>query len=622
MFENNSGKINPNKNNIKESNLENPLEENQIKSKFQNTCNSNLNSMSCKVSSCKNYRNSKKHEGEKECTHAKNIIFLTGGVCSGVGKGVALSSLAALLQSLGYKVRVRKCDPYLNIDPGTLSPYQHGEVFVTADGVETDLDIGHYERFTDQHTKQTDYVTSGKMYWDILHKEREGKYEGQTLQVVPHLTDHIQNTLLKDTEDVDFLLCEIGGTIGDMEGAPIYEAIRQLSFKVNSMFIHVAYLPYIPSAGEIKTKPVQHSVRTLLSIGIQPDLIICRSHIIPEDDAWKQKIATFANLHKDDIVLGEDVSNTYEMLVMYSKTGLLERVCQFFNIDSSLQDNKRLKQYFDNAAIALNATETVKVAIVGKYTSLEDSYKSIKEAIFYSSTLAGKKLEIAWLSSEDLLDNKEDAWKALKEADGIIIPGGFGLRGAEGMMLAIQYARENNIPLLGICLGFQLIAIEFARNVLKLENAGSSEFDNYDHKIIDLMDELIPGLDKYSLVSKITGFMRLGSYTTHIKPDSSFAKIYSAHTANERFRHRYEMNKKYIEDFTKHGLEIHGMSLFMNEEGVTFAELAGKDNVFIDMLAIPNLKFFVGVQYHPEFLAKPLEGHPLFNAFIDSCIEK
>lgn len=555
--------------------------------------------------SYKNKNQAKKFNYDVNC--AKKVIFLTGGVCSSVGKGVAISSIAALLKSLGYTVRVKKCDPYLNIDPGTLSPFQHGEVFVTADGVETDLDIGHYERFTEQSSKQSDYITSGRVYWDILSKERQGGYAGKTVQVIPHVTDQICQMIMQDTSDVDFLLCEIGGTVGDLEATPFYESIRQLNRSLDAMLVHVAYMPYV--INEVKTKPVQHSVRELLSLGLQPDIIICRSHKVPETTEWKDKISSYANLDPHYVILGEDVKNTYEMLCMYHKAGLLQAVCEFFNIDYNDKCLKLVEQYQTLANIAEQSEKVIRIGIVGKYTTFEDSYKSLKEALFYSTSIAGARLEISWICAEKIYDQDPQAWKAVKESDGIVIPGGFGERGAEGMIKVIEYARVNNIPLLGICLGMQMIAIEAARNLCQHKTACSSEFASTEHCVIDLIDKLIPA-NINKLTATITGSMRVGEYETQLS--ETLADVYDSNNAKERFRHRYELNKQYIEDFTQVGLYVMGHSIIDHTHT--------HEQRFIDALCYTDKHFFIGVQYHPEFLTRPLTGHKLFNKFIETCL--
>lgn len=558
--------------------------------------------------------------GNLKTSGIKKIIFVTGGVCSGVGKGIAISSIAALLKARGVRVRVRKFDPYLNIDPGTMNPVQHGEVFVTKDGVETDLDIGHYERFTDQMSSTQDYLTTGKIYWDILKRERKGYYNGATVQVIPHVTDYIQEQLISGTDDCDVLLCEIGGTIGDIEGTPVYEAIRQMSNKdeFQTMFIHVAFLPFIQATMEFKTKPVQHSLRTLLGLGIYPNLLICRSEADNDEiHRSKQKIANTINLNVKNIFISPHATNVYEMLLMYHRTGIAENICKFFAIDDAL-DQARIEQYQQLADIAKNSDKTVTVAVVGKYVQLEDSYKSVAQALFYAATLAGDKLHIDWIDAEDIEANKEEAWSLVKKADGIVIPGGFGARGIDGMLSVIKYAREADKPLLGLCLGMQLIATECSRNLCGLKSSGSAEFDDYEHKIIDLIDHLMPEMQSEQ-TAQITKFMRLGEYQSTLKPGSDIAAFYNNTHKNERFRHRYEFNKQYCDHLNGQGLEIVAAS-HIHGDDVDFDNIACAKYTFIDAMKYNNKKFFMGVQCHPEFCAKPTTGHPLFNAFIRACM--
>lgn len=526
------------------------------------------------------------------------IIFLTGGVCSSVGKGVAISSVAIYLKELGYKVKVKKCDPYLNIDPGTLSPFQHGEVFVTADGVETDLDIGHYERFTDQATKETDYITSGKVYYAILNRERAGGYEGKTVQVIPHVIDQIKQMILSQTDDLDYLLCEIGGTVGDLEASPYYETIRQLRFTHSIALIHVAYMPYLSSAQEIKTKPIQHSLKELLSLGLSPDIVICRTEHAPESDDWKSKIASYANLDKNRVILGQNVDNTYQMLGMYNDNGLLEQISNTLNIE--YKHTQVLDEYKKLQNIAQTASSKIKIGIVGKYINLQDSYKSLQEALFYSACLNDRKLDLVWIDAENQTELDQDL-------DGIVIPGGFGLRGIDGMIKSVECARKRNLPCLGICLGMQVMAVEAARNLANITDACSAEWGAGTH-IIDLIDKVLPENNERTQAT-ITNSIRTGEYTSCVS--GKMQQIYNAKEIRERFRHRYEFNKQY--------------QALLEEKGVSFVGftyIGAKEARFTDCISYDANTFHIGVQFHPEFTAKPLTGHPLFNAFIATCAFK
>lgn len=552
----------------------------------------------------------------------KKIIFVTGGVCSGIGKGVAISSIAALLKARGLKVLVRKYDPYLNIDPGTMNPNQHGEVFVTYDGVETDLDIGHYERLTDQKSSTHDYITSGKIYWDILTRERQGYYNGATVMVVPHVVDHIQSSLLANTDDIDILLCEIGGTIGDMEGMPVYEAMRQISNKeeYNSLFIHVAYLPFVQATMEFKTKPVQHSIRSLFGLGITPKMLICRTEVDHDSITHcKQKLANMTNINLNNVFLSTHQANLYDMLLMYRSNGIDDAICKHFHIDNTI-DLKQIELCEKLSNTLKTSDKTMNIALVGKYMQLEDSYKSVGQSLLYASVLHDRKLNISWIDSELLEKNDQHTWDTFKAADGVIIPGGFGSRGIDGMLKAIEYARVNDKPLLGICLGMQLMATECARNLCGLTSSGSAEFADYEHKIIDMISHLMPEVLENKNTSKITEFIRLGEYRSQIKPGSELEKIYGANNMHERFRHRYELNKKYCDMLQNQNLEIVA-ACDIHENTVDFQNIANAKNTFIDSMRYSNKKFFIGVQCHPEFLSRPTTGHPLFNAFIKACLE-
>lgn len=559
-------------------------------------------------------------ENSTKISGTKKIIFVTGGVCSGVGKGIAISSIAALLKARDLKVRVRKFDPYLNIDPGTLNPNQHGEVFVTKDGIETDLDLGHYERLTDQVSTTQDYLTTGKIYWDILTRERQGYYNGATVQVIPHVTDHIQEQLVANTDDADVLLCEIGGTIGDIEGTPVYEAIRQMAAKegYEVMFIHVAYLPFVQATMEFKTKPVQHSLRTLLGLGVIPNIVICRSETVAEGlDQCKTKIANTINLNPKNVFIATHEANLYDMLLMYHRNGVADVICKYFNITNKLNESQI--ELYEKLSKTLKTTQdTVSVAIVGKYVQLEDSYKSVTQALMHAATLSDHKLQIHWIDAEKLEANDEQVWSVLRSSNGVLVPGGFGSRGIEGMIKAIEYARVHDKPLLGICLGMQLIATECARNLCGLKSSGSSEFADYEHKLLDLISHLMPEMIDGKNTATITKFMRLGEYTSCIKPNSLFEEIYDGLKMHERYRHRYEFNKIYCDTLQSKGLDIVA-ACNTHGDTVDFPHISQAKFTFIDGMCYRNKRFFIGVQCHPEFLSKPLTGHPLFNAFIKAC---
>lgn len=531
------------------------------------------------------------------------IIFLTGGVCSSVGKGIAISTVAIYLKALGLNVKVKKCDPYLNIDPGTLSPFQHGEVFVMADGVETDLDIGHYERFTDQITGADDYITSGKIYWNILNKERAGGFNGKTVQVIPHVTDAIKESILADSDDLDYLLCEIGGTVGDLEASPYYEAIRQLQFTHETYLIHTAYMPYLPAAKEIKTKPVQHSLKELLSLGLRPNIIICRSDVAPDNEEWKEKIASYANLPAQRVILGESVENTYQMPCMYGKNGLFEQLVDVLKLPRGSAE--AVEEYAALAKVACDAKRVVSVGVVGKYTSFHDSYKSLSEALFYSTTVSKSKLHLEWICAEKIDDNDKAEWKKMEAVDCMIIPGGFGNRGIEGMIKAAKFARENNKPLLGICLGMQIMVVEAARSLLKIPDATSAEWADSGTYVIDLISKLLPE-SVHQNAAKFTNNFRIGEYQP--KVTGKLAEIYQADQINERFRHRYEFSADFIELLKEKDVKI-----------VAYTPMCSAE-CFIDGLTIDAHPFYVGVQFHPEFKARPLTGHKLFNALIDAAI--
>ena len=531
------------------------------------------------------------------------FIFVTGGVVSSLGKGLSSASLAYLLKSQGYKVRVRKMDPYLNVDPGTMSPFQHGEVFVTDDGAETDLDLGHYERFTNISSKQSDNITTGRVYSDILKKERRGGYLGKTVQVIPHVTDRIKEFIKKDITNEDFVICEIGGTVGDIESLPFLEAIRQFSNdngRSKSLFIHLTFVPFLKSSDEIKTKPTQHSVKELRSIGIQPDIVICRSQqTIPLDQ--RRKISLFCNVDINNVIETVDVKTIYEAPISFFNQKLDKQVLKFFKINSRKRPNLLPWKKITN--IVLNTKKVVKIAIIGKYVNLKDAYKSLDEALTHGGISNKVKVNLVRIES-DKLKSKEIKAK-LNDVSGILIPGGFGKRGTEGKIEAIKYAREKNIPFLGICFGMQMAMIEFARNILKIKNAGSSELDKNCFPVIGLINEwnkdgkIIKGTDK-----NLGGTMRLGLYEAKLRKNSAIKKIYKSNNIQERHRHRYEVNINLMEKFEKKGLIFSGIS---------------PDNKLPEIIELKNHSWFFGVQFHPEFKSRPLNPHPLFSSFIKAA---
>lgn len=536
------------------------------------------------------------------------FIFITGGVVSSLGKGLASASLATLLQARGYKVRLRKLDPYLNIDPGTMSPYQHGEVFVTEDGAETDLDLGHYERFTGIDARQGDNITAGKIYSNLLVKERRGDYLGATVQVIPHVTNLIKEFISDNTEDTDFVLCEIGGTVGDIEGLPFFEAIRQFGYEHGLdkvCYVHLTLVPYIPSAKELKTKPTQHSVKELQSIGIRPNILLCRAdREIPENE--RKKIALFCNLNYEDVIPAIDVKNIYEAPTTLHEHGYDTQVLKYFKLDSNLEINL---DKWRNLVKTINKTNQgeVSVAIVGKYVKLSDAYKSVVESLIHASFTNEVKLVIKWVNSRSL--NEKNIEEKLAGVDAILVPGGFGNEGIEGMIKAITFARKNHIPYLGICLGMQLAVIEAARNLLGHEDANSTEFDSKaEHKVVGLLIEWRKGdsIETRSQDDDIGGTMRLGSYLCHLKPESLAHMIYNSPIISERHRHRYEVNTQYIEDLEKQGIIFSGLS---------------PDGELPEIMENKNHPWFVGVQFHPELKSKPFDPHPLFCSFISAAIK-
>ena len=532
-------------------------------------------------------------------------IFVTGGVVSSLGKGLASASLASLLQHHGYKVRIRKLDPYLNVDPGTMSPYQHGEVYVTDDGAETDLDLGHYERFTGVISKKSDNITSGQVYQKIINKERKGEYLGATVQVIPHVTNEIKKFISNDLDGEDFIICEIGGTIGDIESLPFVEAIRQFhndNGHNNSLFMHVTLIPFIASSGELKTKPTQHSVKELRSLGIQPNILLCRSdREIPREE--RKKIGLFCNVQDGNVIQAINANSIYEVPINFKNEGLDKRVLEYFNLYAGKEID--LKMWSQVSKHVLEPEGKVTIGIVGKYTGLADAYKSLNEALSHGGIFNNVRVELNWIESESL--NETNVFENLSNCDGILVPGGFGERGAEGKIAAIKFARENNIPYFGICFGMQLAVIEMARNILDIKDANSSEFSNCSNSIVGLMTEWSTSdnnKEKRTEDSDLGGTMRLGSYEARLKKNSKIYNIYKNDIINERHRHRYEVNNKFSEEFEKKGVIFSGYS---------------PDGVLPETVELKEHPWFIGVQYHPELKSKPFEPHPLFKSFIEAA---
>jgi len=535
------------------------------------------------------------------------FIFITGGVVSSLGKGLSSASLGALLQSHGYTVRLRKLDPYLNVDPGTMNPIQHGEVFVTDDGAETDLDLGHYERFTGVSASKYDNITSGRIYQNIIQKERRGDYLGGTVQVIPHVTDAIKDFILDHSDDVDFLLCEIGGTVGDIEALPFFEAIRQLKNELghdNCLFIHLTLLPFIAAAGELKTKPTQHSVKELTSIGIQPDIIILRcDRDIPEDE--RKKISSFCNVPFSRVIPAVDVGNIYDVPMHLHKSGLDLEVLKIFNIKRKTKpDHSRWIEISKNA----NSIENnVHITIVGKYVQLQDAYKSLDEALYHAGIVNKIKVNIDWLDSEILEDS--NTLDHLNNTDAILVPGGFGQRGSEGKIKAINFARERKIPYLGICFGMQMAIIELSRSLLGLENASTTEFGVTEHPVVDLMKEWKKGktVEKRDENTDLGGTMRLGAYDALLSEGSKVSEIYKTNRISERHRHRWEANISYKDSLEKKGVLFSGMS---------------PDGKLPEIIELVDHPWFVAVQFHPELKSRPFEPHPLFVSYVLAALEK
>ncbi len=537
------------------------------------------------------------------------FIFITGGVVSSLGKGLASASLGALLQARGYKIKLRKLDPYLNVDPGTMSPYQHGECFVTDDGAETDLDLGHYERYTGVPAKKSDNITTGKIYSTVISKERRGDYLGATIQVIPHVTDAIKEYILSDINDEDFVLCEIGGTVGDIESLPFIEAIRQLRNQIGisrTCFLHVTLLPYIKTAGELKTKPTQHSVKELQGMGIQPDILLCRTeNIIPDEQ--KSKIALFCNINTESVIEALDCNSIYQVPISYHKQGLDEQICSFFNLNVDKKPD--LSRWININKIESTSEGIINIGVVGKYTSMIDAYKSLIEAINHGGISNKVKVKIKWIDSEILEDKKIYIQSYLKDINGIIVPGGFGQRGSNGKINAIEFARNKKIPFLGICFGMQLAVIEFARNVLNLREASTTEFGETKLPLVGLLTEWksSKGTEKRNSASNLGGTMRLGAYNCKLLDGSFIKSIYNQDLISERHRHRYEVNYELTSNYFKHGLIFSGMS---------------PDNSLPEILEIPQHPWFVGVQFHPELKSKPFDPHPIFSSFIKASLKQ
>ena len=534
-------------------------------------------------------------------------LFITGGVVSSLGKGLASAALGALLQARGYKVRLRKLDPYLNVDPGTMSPYQHGEVFVTDDGAETDLDLGHYERFTGVPCSQADNVTSGRIYQTVLNKERRGDYLGGTVQVIPHVTDEIKEFILSGNEGVDFVLCEIGGTVGDIEALPFFEAIRQLGNELprgSTAYVHLTLIPYIRSAGELKTKPTQHSVKELRSIGIQPDVLLCRcDREIPEDE--QRKIALFCNVRESAVIQALDVSTIYDVPIAYHEEGLDREVLFAFGIDDApIPELERWQKISRRIA---SPEGEVRVAVVGKYTGLMDAYKSLNEALVHGGIANKVRVKLDWIESE--IFETDDPAAHLGEVHGILVPGGFGERGSEGKIRAARFARTRNIPYFGICFGMQMAVIDAARDLAGITSASSTEFGPAKEAVVGLMTEWMRGneLEQREANGNLGGTMRLGAYDASLTKGSRIAKIYGTTEISERHRHRYEVNMRYRDQLEAAGLHFSGVS---------------PDGLLPETVELPDHPWFIGVQFHPELKSRPFDPHPLFASFILAALEQ
>ena len=534
-------------------------------------------------------------------------VFITGGVVSSLGKGIASAALGALLQARGYKVRLRKLDPYLNVDPGTMSPYQHGEVFVTDDGAETDLDLGHYERFTGRPATRNDNITTGRIYQEILAKERRGDYLGATIQVVPHVTNAIKDFIRDGNDGFDFVLCEIGGTVGDIEGLPFFEAIRQFGNELprhHAIYIHLTLLPFIPSAGELKTKPTQHSVKELRSIGIQPDILLCRTdREIPKEE--RRKLSLFCNVRESAVIEARDVDNIYAVPEAYHAAGLDTEVLAAFGLDPSTRLDLERWQLINERV--RNPDGNVTIAVVGKYTGLKDAYKSLVEALSHGGIANKVRVNLDWIESE--IFEGEDPAPFLEHVHGILVPGGFGQRGAEGKIRAARFARERNVPYFGICFGMQMAVIEAARNLCGVAEANSTEFEPTREPVVGLMTEWLKGneVQTRGAGGDMGGTMRLGAYPAHLARGSRIAEIYGATEISERHRHRYEVNTKYKGSLEQHGMRFSGMS---------------PDGVLPEIIEYTDHPWFIGVQFHPELKSRPFAPHPLFSSFIGAAVEQ
>jgi CTP synthase len=524
-------------------------------------------------------------------------IFITGGVVSSLGKGIAAASLGRLLVERGLKVTMLKFDPYINVDPGTMSPFQHGEVFVTDDGAETDLDLGHYERFIDRSLSQMNNVTTGRIYLSVITKERRGEYLGSTVQVIPHITDEIKAAIKRLAPDHDVVITEIGGTVGDIESLPFLEAIRQFRQEVgreNTLFIHLTLVPYIAATGELKTKPTQHSVRELMEIGIQPDILICRTEK-ELSEPIKRKIALFCNVDFGCVIEGRDARTIYEVPLLYHEQGLDREVCRRLQLDVKEPDLRPWRAMVERI---LDPSHEVEIAVVGKYTDLTDSYTSIREALVHGGIANDARVNLRWIASDEFTD-QEAAGRLLREVDGLLVPGGFGVRGVEGMVEAVRWARENKLPFFGICLGMQVAIIEFARNVCRLPETNSSEFAaECENPVISLMSSQRD-------VKDLGGTMRLGAYPCRLRPGSLVAQIYGVEQVSERHRHRYEVNNAYRDLLAEYGLRCTGLS---------------PDGALVEMVELPDHPWFVGCQFHPELRSRPMRPHPLFASFVKAAL--
>jgi CTP synthase len=535
------------------------------------------------------------------------FIFITGGVVSSLGKGLSAAALGALLQARGFRVRLRKLDPYLNVDPGTMSPYQHGEVFVTDDGAETDLDLGHYERYVGVAARRSDSVTTGRIYSTVIGRERRGEYLGATVQVIPHVTDAIKEFIQADLEGEDFVLCEIGGTVGDIESLPFLEAIRQLGNELGRervLFVHLTLVPWIASAGELKTKPTQHSVKELLGLGIQPDILLCRCER-PIPPAARKKIALFCNLRESRVIPALDVDTIYAVPAAYHDEGFDREVCKHFGLDAPEPDLDRWSEIVNRI---YKPEGRVTIAIVGKYTHLPDSYKSLAEAMAHGGIANNVGVDLDWIDSE-IFEAETEAVRQLEGVHGILIPGGFGERGTEGMIEAARFARERRVPYFGICFGMHMAVVEAARHLAGLRGAGSTEFGACEHPVVGLMTEWIRGntLERRELDGDLGGTMRVGAYEAMLAPESRVAQIYGTTQVSERHRHRYEINIGYKDTLEEAGLSFSGIS---------------PDGMLPEIIELPDHPWFIGVQFHPELKSKPFEPHPLFTSFIRAALDQ